>query len=69
MSGIRTVSSFNPGAAETEGGRTEADKRVKAAGAFGVWKKFVGEVSSPAEAAADEDEREIDGLPFSRTGN
>ena len=69
MSEMRAVSSFNPGAAETEAGRTEADKGVEAAGSFGAWKKFVDEISSAAEAAPDEDEGEIGGLPFSRTGN
>jgi hypothetical protein len=47
MSGMRTVSFFGPGAAETEGGRTEADKRLEAPGGFGG-KKFVDEISSGA---------------------
>jgi hypothetical protein len=64
-----TVSSFSPGTGETEGGRIEADKGGEAAGAFGVGKKFLDEISSVAKPAPDWDEGGIGGLPVSRIGN
>lgn len=66
---MRTVSSFSPGAAGTELGRTEADKAGEPEGVFGGAKELADETSSPSEIISGECGEEIGGPPVSRTGN